>query len=538
MSAQRTGHDLVGFGLRVLVQVALFRVLEPTVRALGRLPAAAYEGRVFLDAVPLRIYELVRSHPAAAAAGLVGLVACALVPRLRADTARLFDGWRSVEDGPAVRALVGVLTAVPTWAWSTYATNAWFGQAHVLDRLMLVGLWALALWRPLFLLPWAVALAAVLSQFDLPLAQFSWTEADLLVRIPILVTAYWVVRAFGRERGAHTLVFLLCCLLATTYWWSGVGKLRIDWLAHPHIHLLIFGAYANGWLSFLEPATIARISATLAPFTVPLMLFTLLVELGALLLLARRSFLQGFLVLALVFHTGVFLFSGICFWKWMAVEVALLVFLRTGDRIERLPFFTPAHAVLSILLIGGATLWVRPGNLTWYDTPLTYSLRLEGVTTTGRTVPLDAGSFAPYREMFVLGLFPYLSPDVQLTGTMGAATDPARADALVRAPTVETVRALEAAVGAGRYDAAQAQAFEALVARYARRLNARGPDRFGITDLLRAPPHLWSSPRSPRWEGQSPLQHVRVIESTRLFDGVLPHEIRRRVLAVVEVGAR
>ncbi len=58
--------------------------------------------------------------------------------------------------------------------------------------------------------------------------------------------------------------------------------------SYPYLHLLVFGAFANGWLGFCESFTIVALSRVLSYATIPLMVFTLLIEWGAIRFLWRR----------------------------------------------------------------------------------------------------------------------------------------------------------------------------------------------------------------------------------------------------------
>ncbi len=188
---------------------------------------------------------------------------------------------------------------------------------------------------------------------------------ELQVRIPILFGAFWIVRSLVGERRADLFVFLLSCLIAATWWASGWGKVRIGWITHPHIDLLLLGAHANGWLGFLESDAAVRIAHVVAAVRIPLMIFTLVVECGALLILWRRWSLPAFLVLTSTLHIGAFALTGIFFWKWILIDLAFLTFLLHRRRVERLRIFSFAHFALADALILGSRAWVAARNLTF-----------------------------------------------------------------------------------------------------------------------------------------------------------------------------
>jgi len=236
--AERASHSIAPFVGAALATVAIFKLLAGPIDALGRLPPAAYQQTFFTREIPLRAIHLLRDRaPAALLVAGAALLAMAFVAdamlvrsagrhRLR----RLFAGWEELEDGAALRWLVIAVTGISAYALSTYNYNAYFDRAHIADRVLLVVLWAFIAWRPIFTLPFALAATAVVAQFDIPLRGYSWTEMELLSRIPILLAAFWIVRAFTREKSIDAFVFLWCCLIAVTMWSSGWGKLRIGWI--------------------------------------------------------------------------------------------------------------------------------------------------------------------------------------------------------------------------------------------------------------------------------------------------------------------
>ncbi|HSJ62554.1 MAG TPA: hypothetical protein VK922_01490 [Gemmatimonadaceae bacterium] len=539
---ERETRPLVRFTGLVVASIGAFALLERLSVGLGRLPPAAYErsfvapevleraGRLLLDRVPIGMLALL------GAVVVLALIADGRLARwagLRRISS-IASGWNAVEDGAALRWFVGGVTGIATWVLAAYPYNAYFDRLHLGDRLLLVLLWAALLWRPLFVIPFAIVASAIAHQFQIPLESYSWTEMELLVRIPILFGAYWVVRSLMREHRPDAFVFLLSCLIAVDWWSSGWGKIRVGWIMHPHIDYLLLGAHANGWLGFLDAGVVERVADVVAALRVPLMLFTLAVECGALILLWRRWSLPAFLMLTITFHLGAFALTGIFFWKWIGVDLAFLVFLLRGRRITRLWIFSPAQFALSVLLIAASGIWVAGRNLTWFDTPLTYVIRLVGVDARGGTHALPAGFFRPYSETFVLETFSYLSPHPQLTGPMGVTQRREVANALLAARDSADVAALESTLGTSRYDPERSARFDRFVARTIQTWNRGAPG--GALAHVSAPRHLWTFPLEAEWRGSPAIVSVDVIEITNFYDGAALREIRRRRLRTIDVG--
>jgi hypothetical protein len=326
------------------------------------------------------------------------------------------------------------------------------------------------------------------------------------------------------------LVFAWCCLLASAYWTSGLGKLRIGWLSHPHLHLLLLGAYANGWLAFLDPSAIERAARAVASVASGLMVFTLVVECGSPLILWRRWSLIAFSVLASVFHVGVFAMTGIFLWKWVLVHAMVIAFVFRIHRRGGLRVFGPASFALSVLVIFASPLWAPSANVTWFDTPLTYVLEFEALDARGASHVLPAGFFRPYSDAIVLGPGGATPPHPKLTRGMGVTMDRSIAEALEAAPSPEAVFALEQTHGTVRADSAASAAFDDFVRAYASSARCASERDPLILRVAGAPRHLWTFPLDASIPCGVPLERVRVRERTMFFDGTALQAVRTVLL--------
>jgi hypothetical protein len=532
----------VTFTVAIIAILVAFRLLDEVIARLGTVPPKAYQGAMFLDDLPDGWRQLASRHPSWLVAAGIAIVAIGAVfthRRLgglaRSRAVALFAGWKELEDGAAVRWLVVTITGVVTWTLTLYPRNLYVDQLHLADRIILFVFWIAIIWRPVFVFCFAIVAAAVAGQFFVPLGFNIWAEMGVLMRFPLLFGAFWIVRSFTRERRSDAFIFVWCCLVATTYWTSGFGKLRIDWLTYPHVPLLLLAAHANGWLAGVDTSLIERAARVIDRFVLPLMVGTLVVECGSVLLLWRRWSLVGFLVLAAIFHTGAFAMTGICFWRWILADACLLAFLFRRSRLARLSLFTPGRFTLSVVVILASPLWVHSENLTWFDTPLTYSLRFEGIDQHGNMYNLPAGAFRPYSEAIVLGAFAAISPYPRLTSPMGITRNRSLAEALVAARTPEELFALEATVGTVRQDPVELAAFDDFFGRYATNLRCRSKRDPLLVRIAAAPRHLWTFPLDATLPCDVSLVLVRVTELTSFFDGKQTRVIRSRILREVPV---
>ena len=529
----------LAFAGTVAAMLVTFRVLDTVIARLGQRPVIAYDELS-------RWWHLVSSRVPwwLAVASLVLLAVAVWLDARRFGGAgrqrvgALFAGWDELEDGRGLRWFVVGVTGVAAWALSCYARNMYLDQWHVADRLLIVALWLAIVWRPLFVLPFALAAAGMAGQFIIPLGFISWTEMGVVLRFPVLFGAFWIVRAVTRRRQSDVFVFAWCCLLAATYWTSGLGKLRVGWLGHPHVNLLLLGAYANGWLAFLEPKVVERAARVISAVALPFMLFTLLVECGSLVMLWRRWSLIAFFVLATAFHLGAFAMTGIFFWKWIVVDAMLLGYLLKGQRLTRLPIFTPGRFAVSVVAILASPLWVPSENLTWFDTPLTYALEFEGVDARGLSHVLPAGFFRPYSDAIVLGPAGATPPHPKLTRGMGVTMDRSLAEVLEAARVPDSVFAIEQARGTVRTDSVATAAFDDFVGTYAANAHCSKERDPLLLRIIGVPRHLWTFPLDADLPCGVPLERVRVHERTMFFDGTALREIRRLPLRDIAVSPR
>jgi hypothetical protein len=512
--------------LRIGTLVVLTAAIERSVFSLTTLPPESYRGPVLMAGLVDRLADLSWLE-------LAGVLTAGIAAVVFLATTSLGPRWEQLEQGHRLRLLTVVVAAALAWEWATYGYNFYFDRAHALDRLVLVALLPLVVWRPVFTWPFLIALLPILWQFGYPIGGSSVAAPVLPVRALILVAAFWLAYAVaGRVRIAD-FVFVLCCLIAAHYWISGYGKLRLGWAGHDSVGLLLPATYANGWLGFLEPSSIEAATTWLLAFNWPLKLATLLVECGALVALWRRSSLRGFLLASVVFHAGIFTVTGILFWQWMLLNVAVLI-LFFGRHSPALAMFSWTHLLLSIGLIGGGALWCRPLPLVWLDAPMTYTYRVEAIGESGRSYVLPPRFFAPYDYQFTLGGFRYLVPAERLSITWGAIHDVRVLERLEQPGAREEVSAIEKAFGYDAFDPARAAAFDEFVRHFAGTWSRR-PSESRWWEALGPPRLLWTFPRGPLPSAADPIAAVNVHEVTSFFDGRRYVEVRKVPVRQVQV---
>lgn len=530
LRSERARHFLQ-LSARVGLLVVGFLGVERWVVGVTSLPLEAYEQPLITLQIAESLIAIPRTGPAFAvrALGVLGLLYV-----LVRHTRDLGASWRGVDEGGVLRWMIAAPLVCLTWAYSTYDANLFFGRSHLVDRWLLVVLCVAALRRPAMVLPFVMLVTGILFQFDHPIGGYSVAEQFLLVRLLLLFTTYFLLRIIGVPLRPSDLVLSGLAALAAHYFVPGLGKLRMGWFSVGAVPLLLPATYLNGWLGFLDPETLGTLTERLLYLDPLLVAGAFLLELCALFALVRRRLLLFYLALWICFHLTVFFFSGIFFWKWIALELTLLLlFLRRGDR-PALAVFTPSHAALSVALIGSGALWAGPVNLSWFNSAVSYTYRFEAVTEGGRQVWLGPGFFAPYQYQFTMTGFGYLSPRRQLGVTWGAVSerDIAEATFLTRSPG--EIAGLEQARGSVRYDAAKAQALDDFLLQFVKNWNDDRPEQ-RLWTKISAPPQLWSFAPDGAFAADERISQVVVHQVTSFFDGRRVHEIGPERLRTIDI---
>jgi hypothetical protein len=510
----------VAFLIRLGVLVGGFMLLQKLLRHVPHLAPTAY-------ARPSVLIEL-------AGATLHSWLALLLLALLAlAARARLWQTWDRYQDLGRLRPVVLVVLLMVTWIAAGYDQNSFFGQSHGVDRVALVGLALLSMWRPGALLAFLWLAYALLWQFDEPLHfQFSWTEINLPLQMLTLVAVAIACQAATGMSFAAEMLTALVSLLAAPYWASGWGKIQLDWLARPAIHYLLPAGYAHGWLSGVDPAAIGATTETLRTFALPLMVVTLAVECGALLVLSRRAITMALLVAWAAMHVGILAVSGIAFWKWIVVEAALgLWWWRHADLTRRV-YAWPARAASGVLILAGV-LWMRAVPLAWYDTPLTYTVQLQALSATGVPVLISSGRFSLYDDLIAFSNFSYLDPGRRLNDQIwGSSFSLEVAAALSDAHDLADVQAIENALGEVAFDEGRARAFDQLV-----RCFVGQPWRPVVDGVsLQAPSNLWVGQRGVVPRAGFVPSAVAVHRLTWLAGATGPVVIRDDLVRTIPLG--
>ncbi len=525
--AIKTGTDIRKFAyltLRTACLLGIFVMGDTWVMAISNLPEAGYyQPFLFLEVLKQSFSSIYNTA-----------ITTALVLVLLIRWRFFFNPWKYLEYGQTVRYFVTLQAFLLAWWFGTYDYNLYFDQAHYYDRFMLISLVALIYWRPIFILPFILVLSTLVWQSFYPIGGYSWAHQSMPLRLMMMFFAALILQSLTDSPWTKDFLFLSVCVIAAHYWLPGLYKMNLDWISYGHVYNFLPSTYANGWLGFLSTEQVSALTRNIMFLDKPIQIATLLLQLGSIVILWRRFTLVGLLFCWAVFHIGVFFVSGILFWQWMLLESGFLVLIRTLWYQQPVPFISTGHFILSALIIAGTKYWITPVGLAWYDVPISYTVRLEGVTSDNQRYSLSPRFFEPYEFQFSLGSFRYLSTKPQLSVTWGASTEREAADLLLLAKTPEQVHEVERSHGENRFNAIKTAAFEEFIQTFVSNLNKRG-SKSTVLSMFHSPRQIWTFARDNDYAIQAPLETVNVYQVTSFFDGNRYQEIDRHQILSIDI---
>ena len=320
MAKKLWSRDDVQFIAHCLVIVALLVFLRPMFTRMT--PLGFYEAPNIFWGMLYNDFRALTGFPRASVGQQLLFL---LIPTALICLAGVKLRWEQWENGKALRNLVMTLLVVLAWAGATFDYNVYLDHGHFLDRLLLVVLTALC-WKYPLAVPLAVKWVHVMlkeSYVPIPADDFDFRAVhEVLVVFSVFV---WVSPS-KRFRSEHFLL-LGVAAWASYYYAAGVAKVFYgpdwSWVVDNHLSNLSVGGHVRGWLGFISDETFLAMNDVARKLDYSLAVFTLVFELGALAcFFINRRIAQVWFALAIAFNFGIFVMTGIFFWKWIATNAA------------------------------------------------------------------------------------------------------------------------------------------------------------------------------------------------------------------------
>ena len=526
----------VRFILHCVVLLFLLSVLRPMFSAMA--PGASYES-------PVVVWSLINEDLLRIAAGaqqhrLPSLhVLFLVVPTLVLLITRRRLTWRAWESGYSLRALVMVMLGLLAWSGATFEYNIYLNQSHAFDRLLLVGLVALS-WRTPLAVPFAARWAILMIEeayVPIPIDDFDFRPVG---EILIVFSCFaWA----SLRRSFATKHFLLVALgvWASYYYAAGVSKVNYgpawSWLLDNHLSNIAVNAHVRGWLGFVSDSTFLAFASVARRFDIVLAGFTLVVELSALVCFVHPRFIRTWLLLCVVLNGGIYLFTGIFFWKWMATSLALCFFLRRGGAgIVKKMCRQKAVVLFAIFIVyhSRLRLYYNPQTgVAWYDSRFLENYILYAVGPSGQRYLVSPSYLTPMETHWVQGRLCYATNERSLTGIYGTIGNH---NVLQR---LESLSAPEEALtllnsGVRCTNPKRQEVFDEFFIRYFGNLNRYGRSLHWLR-WVEMPTHLWVQPQGNLYKQQEPVERIELWREIVVHHGGALHRLETRKVHEVPI---
>ena len=446
--------------------------------------------------------------------------------------------WAELDSGNALRMLIGIVAGTLAWTFSVYDFNLYYGQFHLVERLLLITLFLGGLWRPILIVPFLALVYTITHQFNQPLS-CTWTDKRVLfdvlsLFVGFMLTRLWLPKGWPTVKSGD-FFFLVICLQAANYFIPGWGKLISGWPLIERLDNLFVASYLNGWWGHLTQEQALGWAAVIARWNPAMVWGSLILELAALACLWNRRCCIALFLACVGLHAMICLTTGILFWKWIILDFAICLVLVSRNAEITASLFSRQRFYLSVGLIVASPLIFDPPWLAWYDTELNEQYHMEVVTQGGKTYQLPRTFLVPYEVYFAQNKFHFLITDQFVNGRYGTTPSWDVALRLDGRPTPEVAEAVRQELGHQEFSESKGAAFERFVKRYFSNLNSRGTQHALVPNWLQPPQHIYSVVPQPRYDLQDQVTLVRVIHERSLYQRDRIETLKREVVREIEV---
>jgi len=443
--------------------------------------------------------------------------------------------WHDCRCSLTFRYLVLASAATLTWAAAIYPYNYYFDHSHHFDRFTIVILCLGLIRWPSLVGIFVVDAFAILSQFDQPFGGFSWTDKDLPLRVLLLFGAsLWLSITARRQEWMRVALLMTFALIASHYFVPGWEKLTSGWQFYGNLHYLFAAGHVNGWLD-ISSQELTRCFDNTRQLEPWLIVATLALECGAIAMMTSHRLAAALLVGWAGLHVGIFIFSGICFWKWLVVDLTAATVLISMSRREIQWLFHGARPWVAVLLVAFGQPIFKSHHLAWFDTPLTHTYRFVGIDSSGNRHGIGKYQLAPYDFFLCQNRLWFLPQSELLTRTWSSTKKSDLALSLVQCKSVKQLARVKPAEEIVGPDLNRQRGFERWV--YAFFRNMTKHHRSGTQGTTGFPQHIWTTALANDYPPNLELVAVELFRTSSWCEGGVIQILEDTALVRVELNA-
>lgn len=320
--------------------------------------------------------------------------------------------WEKLIDKNFISIKYFILFILSIYAWGviTLDYNLYFNQAYHLDRIILLILFILSFRFPLALVYFTILSLIFFNQVSYPNLECDFPKVYVyikpLLEVLILFIVFMFVKKIYKKLSILAFFIVVLCFHASNYFIPGLGKVLlseqyIDWIWVNDLGNILIAKYSQGWLATLiDIDTMQIIVSWVSYFTVPMQVFAFLIQTIVLFIFINKRFSVILFISFELLHLGIFMASGIFFWRWMLLNFAIVYVIQNLDteHIKKVFNYKIMLFTMPFIMLGYG--FFHSYWLAWYDTPLNNFHKVYAITDDGEKYEVDINLFAPYDRAF------------------------------------------------------------------------------------------------------------------------------------------
>ncbi len=441
---------------------------------------------------------------------------------------RKLRSWKELTGDTGAHIVIWAVLGVLTWSASLYCYNFYFGQAHLLDRLLVIVCGLLAFRFPAVLPLFTFILYVSYLQWRIPLGDPEITNRKPFLDLLLATNVLLLLRGWKWLTPSLVAIVLLS-INFIHYWVPGIAKFTtgntaLEWLLVDRPSNMMFAGYFVGWNRLWDEGAMTTLYHFLAPLEIPLKIFVLVVELALVLSFLNRRLFLALALGRVLLHTGIWILSGDTFWNWIVLQIAIVVaFWRPRGGHKELFGLVPALLSTAFVLLTARSHQASP--LGWMDSRLVERYDVYAITVDNERKQVGPEFFAPYGFIFNQTKWHFLLPENEktITRTYGAIHDPRVAKRMRGAVTPEDVERIIAEDGVSMTDAGETKDLKSFLKRWFRNHH----EQHGVVSralcAVAPPPHAYAAvpPDADEYDAAEAkkVKRVEIVFRRVFFDG-------------------
>jgi len=444
----------------------------------------------------------------------------------------ILGSWERVSS-TEIRTFILIVAAIVVFRNVTYEYNYIYDQTHTFDRLALIAIFLLSIWRPVFLLLIPLATFCLQSQFQPDFGAYSLAQISMPIKILFCFSMCMIWTVLTKKQYNQTIVWVCAIVILIHYWVPAYAKYSIDWHSYGQIHNMFAASYSGGWLQFIDNKRIDWLLRFIARYDFILMCITLIFETIVIFALLNKRLLISLLGFAILFHIMVVLQSGIFFWQWSLIDAAFIYLLISMHRNSNELIVSRRLPILfaSFLLIATSQYWAVATRLGWHDSPVSYNYFIDVIDSNNNRTRLTPAYFSPYEYTFTLANFQFQTEQALAPVSWGATHNLPFARQLTKAKSESEIVNLLNEFSVNKYEAERTELFENFVLKYLTSKQIKAQNKYWF-DFVRAPLYLYTG-RQNRNPLDTEVARIEISLKTSWFNGenliVIDDEVIRSI---------